>query len=300
MELGVREWIVIIGALVVVAVLLDGYRSLRNDRSGKLRMSRRKLKDSQDADGDPYNPELPESSVRVVPRHSSARPAGSDSLQLDKGVPVLMDPLDEELPEETPAAAAREGGEHRPDAGGSAAAAEPGAAPERRQAASASTGAPKKKEKEAGAGGRKADEPRELIVLNVVAGEGKNLRGSDLLQILLACDVRFGKMNIFHRYEDKGGSGAEQFSVVNMVEPGTFDLDNIEEFSTPGVSFFMSLPGPKRAMEAFDCMAETARCLAKNLGAELHDEAHSVATAQTLEHYRQRIRDFERRQLTLV
>ena len=85
-----------------------------------------------------------------------------------------------------------------------------------------------------------------------------------------------------------------------MVAPGTFDLEAMDDFTTPGVSFFMRLPGPKQAIKAFDCMVETAQCLVKNLGAELHDEAHSAVTPQTLQHLRQRIRDFERRQLTLV
>ena len=107
-------------------------------------------------------------------------------------------------------------------------------------------------------------------------------------------------MNIFHRYEEAGGKGPEQFSVVNLAEPGTFDLDNLAEFSSPGVGFFMHLPGPSKPLEAFEAMAETAKVLAKNLGGELRDEQHSAATTQTIEHYRQRILDFERRQLTLV
>ncbi len=142
--------------------------------------------------------------------------------------------------------------------------------------------------------------PEEIIVLHVVAADGGLISGSALLQILLACDVRYGRMSIFHRYEEPGGEGEAQFSVVNMVAPGTFDLDDMENFSSPGVSFFMRLPGPKDAIKAFDCMVETAQCLVKNLDCELHDEAHSVVTPQTLQHLRQRIRDFERRQLTLV
>jgi cell division protein ZipA len=46
-------------------------------------------------------------------------------------------------------------------------------------------------------------------------------------------------------------------------------------------------------------MVETAQVLVKHLEGELRDDAHSALTRQTLEHCRQRIRDFERRQLTL-
>lgn len=142
--------------------------------------------------------------------------------------------------------------------------------------------------------------PDEIILLHVVAHKGETIAGSPLLQILLACDVRFGEMDIFHRYEEAGGAGAEQFSVANIVSPGTFDLETMEHFTTPGVTFFMRLPGPKDAIKAFDCMVETANVLVKNLGCELQDEARSVCTPQTIQHLRQRIRDFERRQLTLV
>ena len=65
--------------------------------------------------------------------------------------------------------------------------------------------------------------------------------------------------------------------------------------STPGISFFMSLPGPSNAMQAFDFMLETAQCVVKNLGGELKDERRSVMTAQTIEHCRQRIREYERK-----
>jgi cell division protein ZipA len=46
-------------------------------------------------------------------------------------------------------------------------------------------------------------------------------------------------------------------------------------------------------------MVETAQVLVRHLHAEMRDDAQSVMTAQTIEHCRQRIRDFERKQLTL-
>ena len=118
------------------------------------------------------------------------------------------------------------------------------------------------------------------------------------MHILLACDLRFGDMNIFHRHEQSNGKGPVQFSMANSVEPGYFDLDAIDDFSTPGVCFFMSVPGPEDAIKAFECMVETAQCLVSNLNGEMLDESRSAMTNQTLEHCRQRLRDFERRQLT--
>ncbi len=45
-------------------------------------------------------------------------------------------------------------------------------------------------------------------------------------------------------------------------------------------------------------MIAAARKLAKELDGDLKDDHRSVLTAQTIEHYRQRIADFERQQLT--
>ncbi len=140
---------------------------------------------------------------------------------------------------------------------------------------------------------------QEVLAIYVVARDGECFKGQDLLQLLLACDLRFGKMNIFHRHEKSGGRGAVQFSVANIAEPGTFDLDRMEEVTTPGVCLFLVLPGPEAPYKAFDYMVETAQVLVKHLDGELRDDAHSALTRQTLEHCRQRIRDFERKQLTL-
>ena len=42
-------------------------------------------------------------------------------------------------------------------------------------------------------------------------------------------------------------------------------------------------------------MLETAQTVVRNLGGELKDERRSVMTAQTIEHCRQRIREYERK-----
>ena len=104
-------------------------------------------------------------------------------------------------------------------------------------------------------------------------------------------------MDIFHRHEQANGAGATQFSMANSVEPGIFNLDDIDNFTTPGVCFFLSVPGPKEPIKAFDYMVETAQCLVTNLNGEMLDDSRSAMTNQTLEHCRQRLREFERRQL---
>ena len=137
----------------------------------------------------------------------------------------------------------------------------------------------------------------ELIVLHVKASDPNGFTGSDLLEILLACDLRYGDKDILHRHEQADGHGSLQFSVANMVEPGTFNLEDINSFQTPGVTFFMALPGPEDPVGAFDCLVETANCLIKNLDATLLDEHHEVASLQVVNRYRERVSQFARRQL---
>ncbi|WP_257280542.1 MULTISPECIES: cell division protein ZipA [unclassified Endozoicomonas] len=145
-----------------------------------------------------------------------------------------------------------------------------------------------------------ADRPAasEILVINLLAKGGENFDGARLLQSLMASGMRYGDMSIFHRYANKDGTGQILFSMANGVEPGTFDIGKLESTDTPAVSVFMGLPGPREPLKAFMLMEETVRQLALDLGGELKDEHFSVLTQQTLEHYRQRIRDFERKQLT--
>ncbi len=140
-------------------------------------------------------------------------------------------------------------------------------------------------------------EPEEVLIINIMAPKGEVFNGGDLLDIVLKCGLRYGSMDIFHRYSDTKGDGALLFSMANMVRPGTFDLDAMDDFTTPGVSLFMTLPIDADSMQSFDLMVETAQAISQTLHGELKDEQRSAMTRQTLEHCRQRISDFERKKL---
>jgi len=142
-----------------------------------------------------------------------------------------------------------------------------------------------------------AAQSSEVIVLNVVARGGREFRGDDLLEVLITSGLKFGEMNIFHQRFRGTNNGPVIFSVANILNPGTFDLISIHEFSTVGVSLFLALPSPINNLEAFDLMLGVAQRIQEELDGELKDDHRNVMTAQTIEHYRQRIRDFELRQL---
>ncbi|WP_101760478.1 cell division protein ZipA [Oceanicoccus sp. KOV_DT_Chl] len=300
MELGVRDWMLIVGVLLILAVLIDGYRRMRNERRGRIRMALNKqfLNSAGASDDDIGTGELPAGGARIVGRRG-----GNEELDLEQSVPMLMESVADEL---TAAESVIDNANDLPDeipdpidvaVAAMAAKEEQPTTKDKPQDI-----AQLKREAETKAvskSSRVETNPEEVVVINVIAKK-EAFKGPDLLHILLACDLRFGDMNIFHRHEEKGGNGAVQFSMANSVEPGFFDLDTIEDFTTPGVCFFMSVPGPKDPIKAFECMVETAQCLVTNLNGVLLDESRSAMTNQTLEHCRQRLQEHQRRQLTHV
>ena len=160
------------------------------------------------------------------------------------------------------------------------------------QTSSQSSGQNGREQQKEASGGVDFDE---VIVVNVLAKGGEEFNGAELQDLAEACGMQLGEMSIYHRHEYDLGKGPVQFSMANVLPPGTFK-EKIEK--TPGVCFFVKLPGPDESMQAFDYMIETAQCVVRNLGGELKDEQHSVMTPQTIEHCRQRVREFERRQLS--
>ena len=55
-----------------------------------------------------------------------------------------------------------------------------------------------------------------------------------------------------------------------MVEPGHFDLNRIERFSTPGLAMILQLPGPLDGPVAFELFLNTAQRLAETLSGDLY------------------------------
>ncbi|HAJ76153.1 MAG TPA: cell division protein ZipA [Gammaproteobacteria bacterium] len=140
-------------------------------------------------------------------------------------------------------------------------------------------------------------QPSEVIVINVMAREGYAFAGHDLLQVLITAGLKFGDMSIFHQRFGNDNNGPVVFSVANILNPGTFDLNNMDNFSTLGISLFLALPAAISNQDAFEQMLTVAQQVRGALDGELKDDHRNVMTEQTIEHYRQRIRDFELRQL---
>ena len=287
MEIGLREWLIVIGIIVIAGILFDGWRRMRGGK-GKLKFRLDRSFSNLPDDEEPSSaevlgpprvldthkePQLDEHdlpSMSASPRDNvrenarEAKRSNSDKkrkgepqqgdLNLDMGGPSLFTGRDDDFPDDKPTHIITEEKDLPP--------------------------------------------VEEVLVISVISRSESGFKGPALLQNILESGLRFGEMDIFHRHESMAGNGEVLFSMANAVKPGVFDPDDIDHFSTRAVSFFLGLPGPRHPKQAFDVMVAAARKLAHELDGELKDDQRSVMTAQTIEHYRQRIVEFERRALT--
>ena len=145
--------------------------------------------------------------------------------------------------------------------------------------------------------GAAVDEVSEVLVLNVTAKKGRLIMGERLLSLMQGLELEYGERKIFSKRTDDAERSRNLFNVANMLQPGTFDLNNMENFATVGVTLFLALPSPISNFEAFEEMLQTAQDLVRSIDGELRDDQRNMMTGQTIEHYRQRVRDFELRRL---
>ena len=317
MDLTIRDWMIVIGAGLILLVLADAVRRVYQDRRSEVRMNAKisRRDEADDDDDDAFNllHELPNGGARIVqrgdlqsnraPQHQEQQ--GSEDPVTDQGhvSPVLefaSAQEEEELPsfsatEEAPLSAVDAAPGARGQGPGEVATPTPEGRDDTPETMdwldSLETPEP---EPEPEVRLPRGIDPH-VFVLNVVARSEHGFSGSDILAVLLACDLRFGDMDFFHRHEQSAGRGPIQFTVCNMMKPGVFDIDAMDHLRTRGLMFFVTLPGPDDMLKAFDYMYETAKVVAKNLDGDVLDETRSAITRQSLEHMRQQIRELERR-----
>jgi len=144
-------------------------------------------------------------------------------------------------------------------------------------------------------GRRPLNAPVERIVsLYVVSREGQRFQGSDLVVAAEKAGLEFGDMGIYHRLVDGHPEKGPIFSVANLVKPGNFDMARIATLQTPGLSFFMALPGPVNALDAWDAMLPTAQRLAELLDGLVLDEERNALGRQRIAHIRDELRGWDR------
>ncbi len=136
------------------------------------------------------------------------------------------------------------------------------------------------------------NQPQKIVTVRIVAREKKAFAGDELILSMRGIGLRHGKFGIFHRY-DGNDETKTVFSAASLVEPGSFDLQNIQGQQIPGISLFLILPGPIDSVEAFDLMLAAARTLTQSLDGELLDESGSTLSIQRERYLREEIIQFQ-------
>lgn len=131
-----------------------------------------------------------------------------------------------------------------------------------------------------------------IVSVHVVAPQGQVFNGADLYELFEQRGFHYGEMNIFHSMH----SQKKMFSIAKMVEPGYFDINDIESFYTPGITLILQLPGPVAADVSFEVLISEARLLAQHLGGVVLGSDRSTLSNQTVAHMREDIVNYMHRQ----
>lgn len=135
---------------------------------------------------------------------------------------------------------------------------------------------------------RENNSEQKIMVIYIRAHSSPRFYGTDILSALKAVDMQYGEMRIFHYHgPDKKHAQRALFSLANIHEPGTFDIDKMDSFVTDGLAMFMCLPAEIGGDIAFEIMLDTAQNIARQLGAELQGADHQLLDVDGLNRMRE-------------
>lgn len=147
---------------------------------------------------------------------------------------------------------------------------------------------------ESNIGKRRNDQYEKLVMLYLAAKSGQMISGAELVLATEKVGLVYGHHQVYHRLAEGSGSNEPIFSMANVIQPGYFDLRQIDQLQTPGVSFFMTLPGPVTAVRAWETMLPIAERMAQLLDAVLLDSDRNALGRQRILHIKEELRSFDR------
>jgi len=143
-------------------------------------------------------------------------------------------------------------------------------------------------------GKRDREDFDKIVTLYVAARSGQVLRGPDILVAAEKAGLSYGYMNIFHRLVDGRADSAPIFSVANIKKPGSFEMAEIQSLETPAIAFFLTLPAPIAALDAWEKLLPTAQRMAELLEGVVLDESRNALGRQRIAHIRDDLRAYDR------
>ena len=131
-------------------------------------------------------------------------------------------------------------------------------------------------------------EPEVYVIM--VMSTGQEFPMPLVNQALLGVGLTYSDQGIFVKNDNMGNAFIK---VANMLEPGTFPLENLEGYVTPGVALILELPTTVRAPAAMHDLIIMARKISQKLNARLYDMNRHLIKESDLQSMRDAALDYE-------
>lgn len=136
-----------------------------------------------------------------------------------------------------------------------------------------------------------AEEPYNIIAVNVIAKSQLGFSGKALLAAMSANKLKYGSKKMYHYYADEHTEENRFYSAASMVEPGTFDMQNIALKTYPGIMLFMLVKKVSTPIVAFEAMLNAAYDIAGRLNAIVCDIHNEPLSESKIDQLRMNIRN---------
>lgn len=130
-----------------------------------------------------------------------------------------------------------------------------------------------------------APAPECVVVLFVAEREGKPLPGTRIHAALKAQSLTSTPEKIYQR----GAGDDVSFSIASLIKPGALDPAEAARFASPGLTLYLTVPGPRDPVAALEDLLITSDRLAGALDGDVFDQERQPLTAATRTALRQKI-----------
>jgi cell division protein ZipA len=122
-----------------------------------------------------------------------------------------------------------------------------------------------------------------IIQFSLVAVADEGFQGLALQAAFERVGLVFGSMQVFERLD---ALKQVDFAVASMVEPGIFPIDDMQNFTAPGIVFFMQPYEMDEPCAVFDDLIQTMNALADELDGVMWDHNRQPLTIDTIDQFR--------------
>ncbi|MXZ55484.1 MAG: hypothetical protein F4227_04470 [Gammaproteobacteria bacterium] len=137
----------------------------------------------------------------------------------------------------------------------------------------------------------------EYVVLRVSGKHTNAFPLRELARFMLNRSLKFDNTGLFSMHDED--TNELMFKVADVYSPGQFDRAQIETYCTEGLTFIMCLAPLSNPQQSFEQMLSLASECARCFDAVVQDEHSNKLSNQTITHYRYRVADFRRKQMSM-